>query len=218
MTHIPTNLCFVFPQSPRKKPVVWRQEGSIALQLGQTMPRSFAVWPTTSLLLLAASQFASPAREDDKFWDRFFDAALGPYGRPHQCLLELHDFQTAYGMDPGGVQRGPGRGIPRDGQGRGSMYEGPEWGAFGKSRRRHAWHKATAQLGSIGYQAVCRLPPSASASTFASDGTVLTRYTAGQLAVVSFTCILANQCMQSFTRASPSVPAVRSSTRCPPCA
>jgi hypothetical protein len=128
MTHIPTNLCFVFPYSPRKKPVVWRQEGSIALQLGQTMPRSFAVWPTTSLLLLAASQFASPTREDDQFWDRFFDAALGPYGRPHQSLLELHDFQTAYGMDPGGVQRGPGRGIPRDGQGRGSMYEGPEWG------------------------------------------------------------------------------------------
>lgn len=144
MTHIPTNLCFVFPQSPRKKPVVWRQEGRLALQLWETMPRSFAVWPTTSLLLLAASQFASPAREDDKFWDRFFDAALGPYGRPHQSLQELHDFQTAYGMDPGGVQRGPGRGIPRDGQGRGSMYEGPEWGAFGKSRRRHAWHKATA--------------------------------------------------------------------------
>ena len=72
------------------------------------------------------------------------------------------------------------------------------------------------QLGSIGYQAVCRLPASASASTFVSDGTVLTRYTAGQLAVVSFTCILANQCMQSFTRAGPSVPAVRSCTRCPP--
>jgi hypothetical protein len=114
------------------------------LQMWETMPRSFAVWPTTSLLLLAASQFASPVREDDKFWDRFFDSVLGSYGRPHQSLLDLHDFQTAYGMDPGGVQRGPGRGIPRDGQGRGSMYEGPEWGAFGKSRRRHACHKATA--------------------------------------------------------------------------
>ena len=108
------------------------------------MPRSFAVWPTTSLLLLAASQFVSPAREDDKFWDRFFDAALGPYARPHQSLLDLHDFQTAYGMDPGGVQRGPGKGIPRDGRGRGSMYTGTEYGAFGKSCRRHAWHKCTA--------------------------------------------------------------------------
>jgi len=46
------------------------------------------------------------------------------------------------------------------------------------------------QLGSFGYQAVCRLPRSASASTFASDGTVLTTYTTGQFAVVSFTCIL----------------------------
>ncbi len=74
------------------------------------------------------------------------------------------------------------------------------------------------QIGSFGYQDVCRLPRSASASTFASDGTVLTTYTSGQLAVVSFTCIRSNQCMQSFTRSSPSVPAVRSWTRCPPCA
>jgi hypothetical protein len=74
----------------------------------------------------------------------FFDAALGPYGRPPQSLLEVHDFQTVYGMDPGGVYRGSGRVIPRDGQDRGSMYEGPEWGAFDKSRRRDMWHKATA--------------------------------------------------------------------------
>jgi hypothetical protein len=98
------------------------------------MLRSFAVWPTTSLFLLTESQFASPAREDNKFWDRFFETALGPYGRPHQSLLEIHDFQTAYVMDQGGVQCGPGRGIPRDGQGRGNMYDGAEYDAFGKSR------------------------------------------------------------------------------------
>jgi hypothetical protein len=74
------------------------------------------------------------------------------------------------------------------------------------------------QLGSFGYQAVCRLPRSASGSTFASDGTVLTTYTAGQLAVVSFTCILSNQCMldklpplclkmaASFRRLAPTTP------------
>ncbi len=147
MTHIPTNLCFVFHNPREISPFLalrWQERKTFPLQLWETMPRSFAVWPTTSLLLLTASQFASPAREDDQFWDRFFDATLGPYGRPHQSLLELLDFQTAYGMDPGGVQCGPGKGIPRDGQGRGSMYEGAEYGAFGKSRRRHAWHKATA--------------------------------------------------------------------------
>jgi hypothetical protein len=101
------------------------------------MPRSFAVCPTTSLLLLSASQFGSPAREDDKFWVRFFDAVLGPYGRPHQSLLDLHDFQTAYGMDPGGVQCGSCKRIPRDGQDRGGMYDGVEYGTFGKSHHRH---------------------------------------------------------------------------------
>ena len=87
-----------------------------------------------------------------------------------------------------------------------------------KARATAGTRGTSVQLGSFGHQAVCRLPRSASASTFAWDGTVLTRYTAGQLAVVSFTCILANQCMQSFTRARPSFPAVRNCTRCPPCA
>ena len=87
---------FCFSTIPRQRsPLSAGRKEAFDLQLWDTMPRSFAVWPTTSLLLLAASQFASPTREDDQFWDRFFDAALGPYGRPHQSLLELHDFQTA---------------------------------------------------------------------------------------------------------------------------
>jgi hypothetical protein len=179
------------------------------------MPRSFAVWPTTSLLLLAASQFASPAREDDKFWDRFFDAVLGPYGRPHQSLLELHHFQTAYGMDPGGVSVGLAKAYPETDRVGGACMRAQSTAP--SARAATDTRDTRRQLVSIGYQAVCRLPPSASASTFALDGTVLTTYTAGQLAVVSFTCILSNQCMQSFTRDGPSVPTVRSCTRYPPC-
>jgi hypothetical protein len=110
----------------------------------------------------------SPAREDNKFWDRFFETPLGPYGRPHQSLLEIHDFQTAYDMDQGGVQCGSGRDIPRDGQVRGNMYEGEEYDSFGKSHP-------------------------------------LTRYTAGQISVMSFSCMLWIQCMESFTRTGPSV-------------
>jgi hypothetical protein len=52
MTHIPTNLCFVFHNHRESKPRVFTVEGE-------------------EDFLLVASQFASPAREDDKFWDRF---------------------------------------------------------------------------------------------------------------------------------------------------
>ena len=40
-------------------------------------------------------------------------------------------------------------------------------------------------LGNIGNQAVCQLPPTVSASTFALDGTALRTYTARPLAVAS---------------------------------
>jgi hypothetical protein len=94
MTHIPTNLCFVFHNPRESKSLVFTVTGE----------EDFSC--PVVLLLLTGSQFPSPTREDDKFWDRFFDASLGPYGRPHQSLLELHDFQTAYSMDPGGVECG----------------------------------------------------------------------------------------------------------------
>ncbi len=59
------------------------------------------------MLLLTISQFTIPVSSEDKFWDIYFDVALGPYDRPFETLQEAHDFQTAYGMTPGGGKTGP---------------------------------------------------------------------------------------------------------------
>jgi len=59
-------------------------------------------------------------------------------------------------------------------------------------------------LGNIGNQAVCQLPPTVSASTFALDGTALRTYTARPLAVASLPCIPSSQCTESFIRVDPS--------------
>jgi hypothetical protein len=59
-------------------------------------------------------------------------------------------------------------------------------------------------LGNIVNQAVCQLPPTVSASTFALDGTALRTYTARPLVVASLPCIPSSQCMETLIRVDPS--------------
>ena len=86
------------------------------------MVRASLVWPRRGMLLLTLSQFAKPVSPEDKFWDSYFDAALGTYARPFETLQEEHDFQTAYGMPPGGGKAGPGKGVPKNIEGRKPRY------------------------------------------------------------------------------------------------
>jgi hypothetical protein len=81
---------------------------------------------------------------EDTFWDSYFDAALGPYDRPFETLLEEHDFQTAYGMSPGGGKTGPVKGVPKNAEGRKPQYLCKEEGAEGQSRWSHRWWLSTA--------------------------------------------------------------------------
>ena len=108
------------------------------------MVRASLVWPRGGLLLMTLSQFAIPVSPEDKFWDSYFDAALGPYARPFASLQEAHDFQTAYGMPPGSGKAGPGKGVPKNGKGRKPRYLCEEEGAEGQSRWRHRWWLSTA--------------------------------------------------------------------------
>jgi hypothetical protein len=94
MTQCPTNLYFVF-DNPRET----LRSGSVWFT---TMVRSSMVLPTSGLFLLTLSQFALPGTPQDKVWDSFFDAALGPCARPFEALQDAHDFHAAYGMPPGG--------------------------------------------------------------------------------------------------------------------
>jgi len=108
------------------------------------MVRASLVWPRRGMFLLTLSQFAIPDSPEDTFWDSYFDAALGPYARPFETLLEEHDFQTAYGMPPGGGKAGPGKGVPKNAEGRKPRYLCKEEGAEGHSRWRHRWWLSTA--------------------------------------------------------------------------
>ena len=85
------------------------------------MVRASLVWPRRDMLLLTR-QFAIPVSPEDKFWDNYFDVDLGPHGRPFETLQKVHDFQTEYGMPPGDGKAGPGKGVPKNIEGRKPRY------------------------------------------------------------------------------------------------
>ena len=137
MTQCPTNLYFVF-DNPRET----LRSGSVWFT---TMVRSSMVLPTSGLFLLTLSQFALPGTPQDKFWDSFFDAALGACARPFEALQDAHDFHAAYGMPPGGGMHGPGKGVPADPDGRRARYTSAKQGPEGRSTRwRHRWYLSSA--------------------------------------------------------------------------
>lgn len=137
MTQCPTNLYFVF-DNPRET----LRSGSVWFT---TMVRSSMVLPTSGLFLLTLSQFALPGTPQDKFWDSFFDAALGPCARPFEALQDAHDFHAAYGMPPGGGMHRPGKGVPADPDGRRARYTSAKQGPDGRSTRwRHRWYLSSA--------------------------------------------------------------------------
>ena len=103
------------------------------------MVRASLVWPRRGMFLLTLSQFAIPDSPEDTFWDSYFDAALGPYARPFETLLEEHDFQTEYGIPPGGGKSGTGKGVPKNAEGRKPRYLCKEEDTEGQSRWRHRW-------------------------------------------------------------------------------
>ena len=86
------------------------------------------------MLYLTLSQFTIPVSPEDKFWDTYFDEALGPYTRPFETLQEAYDFQTVYGKSPGGDKTGPGKGVPKNIEGRKPRYLCEEEGTEGQSR------------------------------------------------------------------------------------
>ncbi len=83
------------------------------------MVRASLVLPRRGMLLLTLSQFAIRGSTEDKFRDSFFDEVLGPYTRPFETLQEKeYVFQTVYGMSPAGGKSGPGKGVPKNTEGR----------------------------------------------------------------------------------------------------
>ena len=70
---------------------------------------------------------------EDKFRDRYFDAALGPYDRPFKSLQETYDFQKTYGIPPGDGKTGPDKGVPKNVEDRKPRYLPEEEGAEGQS-------------------------------------------------------------------------------------
>ena len=95
------------------------------------------------MLLLTQSQFTIPGLPEDKFWDNYFDDALGPYARPFETLQEEYDFQTTYGM-PGDGKTGTDKGVPKNVEDRKPRYLCKEEGTEGNRRWRHRWWLSTA--------------------------------------------------------------------------
>ena len=96
------------------------------------------------MLLLTISQFSAPVTSEDMFWDKFFDAALGPYARPVEPCQEAQDFQTTHDMSPARSSTGPGKGVPACPDGKKARYLSSQHGPSGSSHWKHRWYLSSA--------------------------------------------------------------------------